>query len=261
VEIPDKIQEINVISIGKKAFLSCKHLKKIILPSTITEVGDWAFAYCDALENVRLLSENATFGKAVFLECSALKRIEIASRPDFCAPLLAFAAVTEGYYLLDGNEAGSSEWLAKWDQRMYSIMTSDDAEGYSKQILCGEEDYGSTDMEAYKSGSRKKKIRMAFIRLLYPDGLSYDNKKLLEDYILSHTKGCESDESWQIIRDEHGSDREYYELFASLDCVSMENISGILEDIGGDYPEMKAFFIRYKDEHDSGSSFFDELEL
>jgi hypothetical protein len=143
---------------------------------------------------------------------------------------------------------------------MLSIMNADDTEGYSKQILCGEEDYGSTDMEAYKSGSRKKKIRMAFIRLLYPDGLSYDNKKLLEDYILSHTKGCATEESWQIIRDEHGNDRDYYELFAALGCISIENISGILDDIGGEYPEMKAFFIRYKDEHDSGS-FFDELEL
>lgn len=58
-----------VISIGKKAMLSRKSLRRVILPETIEEVGDWAFAYCDALREVVLPEKEIRFGKGIFREC------------------------------------------------------------------------------------------------------------------------------------------------------------------------------------------------
>lgn len=259
--VPEFIDGAQVTAIGKKAFLSKKFLRKIILPGTVREIGDWAFAYCDGLESVTLPSGILDFGKSVFLECGSLKRIEIEGKEDYVSHLLAAAVNTGAYYLLDTIEAGSDEWIAKWDSRMLSVLNASNQEGYSKQVLCGEEDYGSTDLEAYKSGSRKKKLRMALLRLLYSKGLSRENEDRLKSYVISHTKGCASEESWEIILKEHGDDREYYELFASLGCVTSENIAGILADIGEDFPEMKAFFISYNDENGAGTDFFDDLEL
>jgi hypothetical protein len=261
VTVPSEIDGIAVRIIGRKTFLSRKRLKRIVIPSSVNEVQDWAFAYCDGLEEVIFSSGNVQFGKAVFMECHHLKKIEIEGTKEFAAPLMAAAVCAEAYYLLDAAEAGSDEWTAKWDLRLMTVMNTPDNEGYSKQVLCGEEDYGSTDLEAYKSSSRSKKLRMAYVRLLNPHGLSADNKDRLTEYVLAHTKGCDSEESWEIIHNEHGNDREFYELFAELGCINHDNLSGILSDIGEDYPEMKAFFIRYNDEHQGDRNFFDDLEL
>lgn len=259
-EVPERIEGIPVTRIGKKAFLSRKNLRRVVLPDTIDEVGDWAFAYCDGLRQVVLPCRNIMFGRAVFMECGSLVSLSGTAAPE---GLLA-AAVTayDAYYLLDLPEAGSRQWLEKWDSRLAAVMETPDSEGFSKQVLCGEEDYGSTDLEAYISGRRKRKARLAFLRLLFPEGLSEKRRELLEEYLRGHTKGSEAgDEAWQVILREHGEDRACYGLFSEIGCVTEENLDGILEDIGEAYPEMKAFFLRDREERLGSKDFFADLEL
>ena len=43
--------------------------------------------------------------------------------------------------------------------------------------------------------------------------------------------------------------------------MNTENLGDILGDIGGDLPEMKAYFLRYCEEKLESRSFFDDLEL
>lgn len=258
--VPERIEGIPVTRIGRKAFLSRKNLRGVTLPDTIEEIGDWAFAYCDGLRQVTMPCRNILFGKAVFMECGNLESLSGTAAP---GELLA-AAVTayDAYYLLNLPEAGSRQWLEKWDSRLAALMDTPDSEGFSKQVLCGEEDYGSTDLEAYVSGRRKRKARLAFLRLLFPEGLSEKRRELLEEYLRSHTKGsAEGDEAWQVILREHGEDRKYYGLFAKLGCVTEENFDGILEEIGEAYPEMKAFFLRDREERLGSRDFFADLEL
>lgn len=285
--VPDSIEECPVEAIGKKAFLSNKHLRKVILPDGIKTIGEWAFAYCSGLEEVLLggrrdLSDGMvaaddvsieeypqsngdaylTFGRAVFLDCPNLKKITLPYQTEDIAYLLA-AAVSkmDAYYLLDVAEAGNAEWLGKWDARMLTLLHTPDQDGYSKQVLCGEEDYGSTDFQAYLNGKRKSKVRLLFIRLLHPVGLSAELQQELEDYLTAHTAGCESREAWEIICTEHGDDREYYELFAEIGGVKEENLEEMLADIGEDFPEMKAYFMRFKAEQIGYGDFFGELSL
>ncbi len=262
VEIPDEIENLPVTAIEKKAFLSKKYLRRVSIPLTVADVGDWAFAYCDNLEQVEFAGQQIHFGKAVFLECSKLKKLVIEGKNEAAAALLA-AAVTaaEAYYLLDTQETGSPEWLEKWDARMLTVLRSPDSEGYSKQVLCGEEDYGSTDLNAFLQEKRKTKVRLLLLRLLYPEGLLRQVREELLEYLRAHTKGCESDEAWQVVLKEHGNDREYYRLFAELSCVNADNLEGIIADIGEEYPEMKAFFMRYKQENIGYTDFFSDLSL
>lgn len=261
VQVPDRIENAPVAVIGKKAFLSRKNLRRVTLPDTVEELGDWSFAYCDGLIQVTLPRKYIRFGKAVFLECGSLQRIGCR---DGQAPgeLLAAAVKTfDAYYLLDIQEAGSEEWLRKWDARLLDLLHTSDQEGYSKQVLCGEEDYGSTDLGAYVSGRRKVKVRLALLRCLHSQELSEALKAELVKYLKNHTKGGESQETWQVVLEEHGEHQEYYSLFAGLGCVSLENLDGILSDIGDAYPEMKAYFLRYREEQLGGQSFFDNLAL
>ena len=268
VEVPCRLDGLPVTTIARKAFLSKKNLRRVTLPDTVEEVGDWAFAYCGQLAEVSLPDRGIRFGKSVFMECGQLQRIAARSRFEnprveaFPSELLA-AAVTrmDAAYLLDVEGAGTKEWLGKWDARLCTLLHTSDQEGYSRQVLCGEEDYGSTDLAAYMSGMRKEKVRLILLRLLFCQGLSPELKQELEDYLRAHTKGKESEETWQVVLTEYGTRREYYQLFTSLGCVTGENLKDILADIGEDYPEMKAFFLRYQEETVGTPDFFAGLEL
>ena len=263
VKVPEQIEELPVREIAKKAFLSKKYLRKVSLPETVEEIGDWAFAYCDNLEQVILPGQNVRFDKAVFLECGKLKRLYVGDGTEEAIAALLAAAVTtaQAYYLLDVEEAGSAEWLAKWDARMMELLNRPDEEGFSRQVLCGEEDYGSTDMNVYVNEKRKVKVRLLLLRCLYSIGLDAGTREQLEQYLTAHTKGCAREETWQVIVQEHGNDREYYQLFTELNCLTEDNFDGIIADIGEDYPEMKAYFMRYKEEKIGYTDFFGELEL
>ena len=296
VEIPAQIEGMPVLAIGRKAFLSKKNLRKVTVPGTVAEVGDWAFAYCDRLHTVRFLygedssgeevggesgREELRFGKAVFLECSSLRFVYVKDGTESTAALLAAAVTTaEAPYLLDAQEAGSREWLEKWDARMLAVLHSADEEGYSKQVLCGEEDYGSTDKVAYESGRRKVKVRLLLLRCLYPEGLTAEHRSEMEAYLRAHTKqvqgvqgGANSiavqggaaapgqDETWQVILKEHGEEQAYYKLFTELGCVTKDNFDALLTDVGEDCPELRAYLMRYKEEKLGYQDFFADLKL
>ncbi len=286
--VPSQIEGAPVAAIHRKAFLSCKTLCSVLLPCSLEEVGDWAFAHCDSLTEISFPRQQIRFGRAVFKDCGSLKRIVVRDSQDDsvreenasdtsgktateeaeaagppCSELLA-AAVTmlEAPYLLDIPTAGSREWLEQWDIRLLSVLRAPDAEGYISQSVYGEEDYIGTDLEEFTSKKRKTKVRLSFLRLLHPQCLSPALKEELEQYLRSLTKGQSTEETWQVIRQEHGSHREYYSLFANLGCLTDENIDGILADIGEDSPEMKAFFLQHRQTQRQGTEdFFESLEL
>lgn len=280
--LPEQIEGYPVTEIGRKAFLSKKQLREVVLPSTLARIDDWAFAYCNGLECVVLPRGPLSLGRAVFLECGNLKRLEVKGEsgmvgPDSVLQVPAVETVTEAissvaelmaaavnfyeaYYLVDPITAGDSEWLAKWDNRMLSYLHTDDQEGYSKQVLCGEEDYGSTDLVAFLNGRRKSKVRLSFLRLLNPIGLSEENKQELEQYLLCHTKGESGEEAWEVVFSEHGEERRYFELFAQTGCLTEENFNAIMGDIGENYPEMKAYFLKVKEEKIGYEDFFEGLK-
>lgn len=263
VVVPDQIEGYPVVSIGKKAFLSKKHLRRVILPGGIRQIGEWAFALCSNLTEVCLPVQPVVFGRAAFLDCGKLERISPLPGEGvdcFQPELLACALTTfDAYYLAELPLVGSAEWLANWDAKLVTMLQASDQAGYSRQVLCGEEDYGSTDLNAYMSRNREGKVRLAFLRLLHPAGLSKTLEEELKQYLHCHTKGCESEETWTVCRKEFGDRKEYYSLFLELGCIDDDNIGGILEDIGDAYPEMKAYFL--KQSEGSGDSFFSGLEL
>lgn len=276
--LPCETESFEVTGISKKVFLSKKYLRSIVVPASVESVGDWAFAYCDALREVSFKGRKLQFGKDVFKECGGLRCVRFLpemenyatgtcmqrddSGCDGVGALMA-AAVTqmESAYLLDAREAGSREWLEKWDARMLVILNGADDDGYSKQILCGEEDYESADQETYLRNSRKKKVRLLLLRLLYPMGLDAGVEKELKNYLLEHTKGCGTDETWQVIRDEYGDRREFYQLFAKLGCLTKENAPQVIGETREEHPEMKAYFLKYQADYFTENDFFGKLLL
>lgn len=273
--VPDAIEGMQVYAIGKKAFLNTNGVYRIYLPNSLEEIGDWAFAHCRDLEEVYIPRKEYILGKALFAECENLKRICLMECDDagkqqdmdairgFGSLLASVCGILDAGYLFQTTKVNDAEWLSLWDARMLAILREDDMEGYTKLLLCGEEDYGSREnnLEYFLSEKRKRKVRLAFLRLLHDEELADDNKKELQEYLLAHTKDCDSEETWQVLKEEHGEDMPYIGLFVKLGCLTLDNFDSALLDLGEAHPQMKAFLMRYKKESLGGYDFFESLSL
>ena len=66
-----------VTSIGKRAFYSCKSLKKISLPATVKTIGRSAFYNCQSLTKVTMSKNTITIGKYAFKKCVKLTSLTL----------------------------------------------------------------------------------------------------------------------------------------------------------------------------------------
>lgn len=284
IEIPAFIEGKPVNKIGKKAFLSRKNLLKITLPGTIEVLEEWAFANCSNLQKVVLPKKKMEFGKGIFSRCDSLQEIcavtegekETAYRGKVAVnsdgnvenpqnnlhpwTLLGVVPVLmNAEYLLTPWEAEETQWIEKWDARMLNILNAEDDEGYSKEVLCGEEDL-SASYEEFVEKKRQMKAQLAFIRLMNPYCLQEEIRNQLLSYVREHTKGCESEAAWEVVK-QHGDEKAYFEIFTETGCLTEKNFDTVLEDLGQYHAEMKAYFIRYKENNMKKQDFFDTLSL
>lgn len=272
IVIPDTIDDLPVTALLKKAFLSVKSVRKVVLPYTVTDLGDFAFAFCSNLQSVTLSEKVEEIGAVVFKECAALKEIHVISENaddipqkkemDYAHLLAATVGILEAPFLFRPGQIYDIDWIRQWDVRMMNIMQVDDMEGYSKLLLCGEEDYGSDENhpDVYKSSRIKGKIRLAMLRMMHDYGLTEERKDFLCKYLMQYKKGQETEETWQVVLNEHGDEKEYYDLLMELALVDHQNLQGMLKDMGDQHAEMKAYLLNF-DEGSTSNDFFDGLDL
>lgn len=258
--IPERIEEKLVTVVGKKTFLGAKELQQLTLPGSITTVQDWAFACCNALRVLILPRKELAVGQGILKDCFRLQQILAVNREDLVSVspeditgpeveisrlLAAVMGSLDAFYLFEPLAAGSKSWLEQWDTRMLSLMAQADEEGFSKMLLCGEEDYGSKEnnLDYYIEQRRRFKVRLAMLRLMNDTGLSPDTKEELLSYLRAHTKGESSEETWKVVLEEHGDERAYYQFLLDNGCIHDRNFSAVLEDMGERHTEMKAFLM------------------
>lgn len=269
--IPDRIAEKPVTVVGKKAFLGAKELQQLFLPESIVSIQEWAFACCSALTVLVLPRKKIDIGQGILKDCFRLQQIVTVSGEDICTDgdtagknavhidmealseaeiqisrlLAAVMGSLEAFYLFEPLEAGSKSWLEQWDARMLSLLAQEDAEGFSKMLLCGEEDYGSREnnLDYYIEQRRRFKVRLAMLRLMNDIGLANGIKEELLAYLRAHTKGESSEETWKVVLEEHGDERAYYQFLLDTDCIHDRNFNAVLEDMGEYHTEMKAFLM------------------
>lgn len=259
IKIPERIEDLPVVCIGKKAFLSNKTVQQIELPEGVVEIDDWAFAFCSRLEKIILPYHGMKIGQGILKECYKLEQIvnELSKevpkkREDIAFLLAATMNRLDAFYLFDFENAGKEDWLVQWDTLMMQRMKQEDTEGYSKTLLCGEEDYGSNEnnLEYYIEQRRREKVRIAMLRLMHDYGLEEETRQKLLAYIRAHAKGEASEETWLVVSQEHGDEKAYYQFLLDTDCVNGENYHAMLEDLGEKHTEMKAFLMRSQAEED-----------
>ena len=77
VEIPTKIKNIAVTSIGNGAFNERTKLTSIEIPSSVTSIGERAFGDCSGLTSIEIPAGVTSIGSEAFSGCSGLTSIEI----------------------------------------------------------------------------------------------------------------------------------------------------------------------------------------
>lgn len=263
--IPEQMAGKPVRIVGKKVFLGAKGLGTIVLPESVEAIGDWAFASCSNLKAVTLPRKMLAVGQGIFKDCVCLQQILLSGEkePDISYLLAAAMNKLDAFYLFDPLEAGSIEWLSRWDARMLSLLGQKDEEGFSKMLLCGEEDYGSRENNLdYYIGQRKRfKVRLTMLRLMHDIGLPSNLRDRLLGYLRVHTKGESSEETWKVVLEEHGDDRQYYQFLLDSGCITDKNLEAALEDMGESHTEMKAFLMNAPGMRGGGGDVFARLEF
>ncbi len=79
VVVPSEYDNLPVKIIGEAAFQHKDSMKKVILPSTITEIRTYAFAHCYELTDVNIPSAVTHIGSCAFSDCFALREIAVPS--------------------------------------------------------------------------------------------------------------------------------------------------------------------------------------
>lgn len=262
IKIPEFIDGKPVIAIEKKAFLSCKTIKEINLPDTIEEIGDWAFAHAEQLRTIIIPDRALARGKELFLGCVRLKEISVRTLDELnrlgLGRMLAMAVtVLHDYFLFEPLEVGDDAWVNRWDAKLLDFIRLDDLDGFEELWTCGEEDYEGKDydIKSYPVEKRKMKLRIVYFRLLHPYKLKAEMEQELKNYLRT------SPEAWDIIMEEHADNLEYYKLFADAGCITEENFDTLLTDLSNGSAEIKAYLLKYKDEHLKAADAFSAFEL
>lgn len=262
LEVPEEINGLPVSRLGKKALLGCYTLTKIKFPATLREVDSWAMAQCRNLKTVVLQSKQVIFGNGVFQDCDKIAHICLGGEElnDLSVLLAALPTRMQAEYLLQAGDIGTEEWYHRWDQKLVAFLEEDDEEGYTTLVLCGEEDI-IRSVPGYIKDRRMAKAALCYIRIRYCLYLSEDCRKIFENYILNHTKGCKTDEAWKVLVRDFGEDVEFYKLLADLGGIQAAGIDEMLMELGTEHAEAKAFLMKYQAECFGGRDIFNQLTL
>ena len=233
-------------------------MKKLSLPDSVTKIGDFCFAYCSNLTEVSLpLGET---GESIFTGCESLKKISFPGKSESVCTLYAGTVRYSAPVRLSDPAFLDEGWLARFDAWVTKLLEEPDDEGFQNQILCGEEDYGSCDRDAYESRMRVKKASLCIMRLDCDEELSPACRDLFSDYVFRHRAGSsEGSESWTAVK-ENFPDKKHFELFESLGCVDDNNRDIMIRDLSEDLPELKSMLLK-SGGSGAGERFFSGLEL
>ncbi|MCQ2527462.1 MAG: leucine-rich repeat domain-containing protein, partial [Lachnospiraceae bacterium] len=268
VIVPETIEDSPVVAIGKKAFLSAKTLSRIEIPQSVAKIGDWAFASCSRLAELVLPKKKIEIGSGVFKDCGMLEQIvlrsedrnkETCDNDDVFYLLAAAVSKLDAQYLFDVINAGTVDWFEHFDSTVTQLMMKDDSDGFSKMLLCGEEDYVGDDsnFDTYCLMKQKAKVRILLLRLLHSAGIDENAKARFASYLKEHMDNV----TWRVVLDEHGDEREYFDLLLDYECINNDNISRLIESMGEHNTGMKGYLMKVKSEQMNGSGFMDDLDL
>lgn len=259
--------------IGSKAFLSCKTIERLVLPSTIESVEDWGFAHMKNLREIVMPARTVHFGKQVFLGCDSLRRVVLYSVNDTAetavlqeltgldklrASMFRFFPQEALEQLEDfEGEQGQRDWLARYDEALEDFLCKPDDCGFEPAFI-GWFDVEDVDdqRQGYIVKRRKDKIALVFQRLTCGETPRERLLGCLHSVIVRHSELVK-----ELLTEnpEYGRDIRYYKIWqqaGGLECSVAETLLGSLP---WEEPEIRVFLMELLQA--DKADFFEELEL
>ena len=276
VILPSEIDAQPLTIIGTKAFLSCRHVEKLILPETLEQVEDWAFAHMKGLQEIFFPAKEILFGKKVFLGCDALQKVVLTfggqpaqdqyeGIPYFLASVFRLSMDSIHSELanlrLAGDAEGQWQWLARYDEALTVYLLRPDDYDFEPAFI-GWFDVEDVDDQriGYMAEQIKKKIALAFKRLLYPERLSEETETKLGKYLVDKV----SEQVLELMKDtdsEYAKDARYFHIWQRIGGFKQYSPKYLLEQLEDGDPEVRSFLLGCELEENTGEDFFENLEL
>lgn len=80
IVIPEKLDDLAVVSIGNDSFSDLEKLQSLTIPSGVTKIGDDAFSGCHNLLGIDIPDSVAEIGSRAFADCTSLKSVRVPEK-------------------------------------------------------------------------------------------------------------------------------------------------------------------------------------
>ena len=276
VTLPSEMEGQPLTVIGTKAFLSCRHVEKLILPETLEQVEDWAFAHMKGLQEIFFPAKEILFGKKVFLGCDALQKVVLTfgeqpvqdqyeGIPYFLASVFRFSMDSIHSELsnlhLAGDEEEQWQWLAQYDEALTVYLLRPDDYDFEPAFI-GWFDVEDVDDQriGYMAEQKRKKIALALKRLLYPESISEETETKLGKYLVEKVP-AQVLELMKDIDSEYAKDVKFFQVWQKIGGFKLYSPKFLLELLEDGDPEVRSFLLECELEEKAGEDFFENLEL
>ena len=217
IDVPSKINNIEITKISDYAFQGNTILESINFPETLTSIGGYAFVSCITLQNIVIPSSLNILGQYAFANCSSLKTITISSYIDAAGDAAYFenAGSNDGLILYVKNTEKLSPYLLSNNSQLVEVNFLD-----NKIKTIGAHCFqGCSKLERVIGGSSIESIKeSAFAGCKNLKELPiYEGLSTIKNYAFV---GCESIEVINL-----PSTLNYIEYGAFRNCYSIKTIN------------------------------------
>ena len=276
VVLPCEISGEPLTVIGAKAFLSCRQVEKLTLPDTLEQVEDWAFAHMKGLREIVFPAKRILFGRKVFLGCDGLQRVVLTcdgeflrgqyeGMPFFRASVFRFAldSIRSGLsdLRLAGDAEGQWQWLIYYDEAVLAYLLRADDYDFEPAFIGW---FDVVDVDDQRKGyiieQKRKKVILAFQRLIYSERISEQTEKQLKKYLVEEAP----EQVLELMRggeSGYGRNVKSFQVWRQIGGFEKYSPKFLLEMLEDADPEVKCFLLECELEGTAGDDFFEGLEL
>lgn len=239
LELPDTLEEVE-----DWGFAHMKNLRELVLPPREIRFGKKVFLGCENLTRILLRGAKEQY----------------AGIPFFLASWVRWMNGVPAELTLAGDSQGQWQWLDSYDKSLVRFLSGPDDDGFEPAFMgvFYVEDVDS-QRHGYMTARKKCKIRLALQRLRYSERLSLDTRRQLEGYLLKDEEI--SSLFLGMCREEYAQEVEYFQVWQQIGGFSLYSPQFLLEQLPEADPEVRGFLMKWSLSQERQNHFFGELEL
>lgn len=252
LELPDTLEQVE-----DWAFAHMKNLKELVFPPKEVLFGKKVFLGCDSLEKILLRGVKKQYEGIPFFLASQIKWMDEMSVE------LALA----------GDPQGQWEWLNAYDKALLDFLDKPDDMGFEPAFIGWFHVEDVDDQkQSYICEQRKCKVRLALQRLRYPEGSSRNTQRWLGEFLLGtgetqdDARSCETPKTpslfLELCRSEgYGQDIRYFQIWQHIGGFALYSPQFLLEQLPEADPEVRGFLMNCSLSSEREDDFFEGMAL